>query len=503
MVSMERTSSGLRAEAHTSACWWPRSIRLVLLALALAQAPRSAWAGEPPADEPPLLSVQRLREAGDLAGAASKASAIAHTAGAAVEAHIAYQDLMRDLGRDAPLAVEYRDRARSETATADDLYLFARLLRGAKAVAQYRAALRADPAHFRALCGLGNELIDAADLRGAEKAYSEARTARAESGLPWNGLARVAEAKGDRAAAETGYRKAIELSPKLIVARVNLAVLLVALGRSKDALAVLDAAAAAAPKDPLPLVARGVVAIKDGRDEDAVRAFEAALAVDGRSVATLAMLASTYLNLNKLDLAEKAVTRALEIAPNTASVQVSAASLRLAKGEVAQARTAAERAVALDDQNPTAQFVLARAMERGGDARKAEAAYKKAVKLEETNPVFVRALAQYLGRQDRWKDAVKSFERVVELSRCSPESLYDLGLAQVGAAEPKRAVETFEQLVAMQPDHLNGWLKLGILYRERVRDAKRALKALRTYQEKGGKDARVKTWIAELDKPGK
>ena len=139
----------------------------------------------------------------------------------------------------------------------------------------------------------------------------------------------------------------------------------------------------------------------------------------------------------------------------------------------------------------------------GGDAKKAEASYRRAVKIDETSAVFVRGLAQYLGRQGRWKDAVKAFQRVVELTSSSAESVYDLALAQVGANEPKAAAETFERLLAAHPEHLDGWLKLGVLARERLRDERRALRAFRTYVEKGGKDARVRTWIAELEKNAK
>src|SRR5262245_4864306 len=257
-----------------------KSVHVAIVALVLMSAPRSARAEEPGGGEGALDAITRLREAGDLAGAATRAAALVHEPGATLEAHVAYQDLMRDLGKEAALETEYRARARSEGAGADDLYLLGRLVRGAKAAAQFRAALRADPAHFPSLCGLGNAALETGDVRTAEKAFADARALRPQSGLAANGQGRVAEAKGDRSGAEAAYRKAIELAPKLTVARVNLAVLLVAAGRAKEAQAVLDEAAKAAPRDPLPLVARGSALLREGHDAEASAAFKDALAVD-------------------------------------------------------------------------------------------------------------------------------------------------------------------------------------------------------------------------------
>jgi Tfp pilus assembly protein PilF len=475
-------------------------VHVVFVTLALIQAPRPSRAEEPSPDGAPLAAVARLRDAGDLAGAATLASNLVHGAGAPLETHVAYQDVMRDLGRDSVLELEYRGRARAEGATADDLYLYARLLRGPRAVAQYRAALKTAPAHFQALCGCANELLDGKDVRGAERAFETARGVRPASGLPWNGLGRVAEARGAPTDAEAAYRKAIELSPKLVVARVNLGVLLVGVGRATEALAVLDEAAKAAPKDPLPLVAKGVAHARGGRGEEALVSFEAALALDGKSVSTLVMLATTYVNLGKLDLAEKAVKRAVELAPTSVAARVAAASFRLAADDCAGAREAAQAAIGLDADNAMAHFLLARALDRGGEPRKAEPSYRLAVKLDGTNAVLVRGLAQHLGRQGRWKDAVKSFQRVVELTGASAESTYDLGLAQIGANDPRAAAGTFDALVAEHPERVDGWLKLGIVCRERLHEERRALKAFRAYLEKGGKDARVKAWIDELEK---
>src|SRR5262245_27815012 len=64
-------------------------LRRALAVLVLALFTQPLLAGEPQGDEPPLLAVARLREAGDIEAALTKAQALVREASAPVEAHVA------------------------------------------------------------------------------------------------------------------------------------------------------------------------------------------------------------------------------------------------------------------------------------------------------------------------------------------------------------------------------------------------------------------------------
>ncbi len=446
-----------------------------------------------------IAEIRALRIAGSLEDASAKAAALVQGFPRDVLAHITRQDVLRDLGRDPALEAEYRTRARAEGATADDLFLHARLLRGAKAVAQYRAALKLDPRHFRALCGLGSELLGVRDLRGAEQAFNTAAEIDAKHAAPMNGLARVAEAKGDAGGAELLYRRAIEASPGTIVARVNLGILLTSLGRTKEARVILEQAAKTDPSDPTPVVAIGMSCLHDDSPDDAVAAFERALKVAPRSVASLNLLASTYIGLGRFELAESAITRSIAANARSAATWILRGHLHLAQSRPEAAREAADQALSIQDDCGGARHVLALALEMQGEMKKAESELRRAVKCDDTSPVFHRALAQILGRQGKWREALREFEEVAERTGDSPDALYDVALAHIGLNEPKNAISTLQVVVERDPERTQAWFKLGVLLRDKTRDTKGAIAAFKSYLEHGGKDARVRKWIAELE----
>jgi tetratricopeptide (TPR) repeat protein len=83
----------------------------------------------------------------------------------------------------------------------------------------------------------------------------------------------------DPAGAEAAYRQALTLDAAHVNAALNLGVLLGAQGRHAEALAVYDAALAAAPDEPLLHFNRAIALEDDGRPFDALAAYNACLAL--------------------------------------------------------------------------------------------------------------------------------------------------------------------------------------------------------------------------------
>ncbi len=416
----------------------------------------------------------------------------------ALEAHLALQETQLALGREQELLDAYRTAAKAAGADANAHYLYARLLRGAPAVTEYRAALRADANHFRALCGLAIELTSSRSFKDAGEVLAKARALDPRSAVPVNATGRLLEAQGRAEDAEKSYRTAIELAPRMVIARVNLGMLLVGAGRLDDAKAVLAEAEKVAPKDPSPVMALGMLQLAAKEPKEAAKTFQRAAALDPNSIVSLNLLGSTYVRLQQLELAEQTLSQALARASRSVATILNFALLRIAQNRPEEAAKLAERAGEIDARSADARYVQGLALDRMGEVRRAETAYHKATKLDDTSPIYVRALAVLYRSQGKWRDAITAYQKVVQLSGNSTESLMDLARAYRRADKPKQAAQVYDQVLAVEPTHLDAWLQLGIVYHRETRDEKRALRTFREYVNRGGTDPRVPRWIQAL-----
>lgn len=468
--------------------------------LALASAATLGVAADPPEDVgSTLTTIATLRESGDMEGAAKRASDLVTQHPESVEAHLAFQDIELALGREKQVTLTYKNAARAPSAGADAHYLYARLLRGAPAVAEFRAALKSDPRHFGALCGLGFELTHARSFAEAKNALDDASRARPKSAVPVNALGRLEEARGASAEAERLYRRAIELDPRMTLARVNLGILLVGLDRRDDALKVLEEAAKLAPKDALPHLGIGMLHMRAKERSLAVASFQKAVDLDDDNVTSLNLLANACTSLSQFDVAEKALLRALTIAPQSLSSRVAMAFLQIAKGEIDAASKSAAAALHIDDGSAEAHYVMGLVHDYQRNPRKAQSEFQKAQRLEPENPVFVKAIAALAASQGEWRTAISESQRLVKLTGGSADAMMRLAAAYVGAEKPKLAASTLEQILAAEPARLDAWLQLGIVRHRDLRDLKKAVKAYREYQNRGGTDPRVAKWIAQIE----
>jgi tetratricopeptide (TPR) repeat protein len=470
----------------------------LVFALSVAGTTQASAFPEDPVAEA-LKAIDTTRRSGDFTAAAAAAADLVAKHPESLDAHVAHQDLQLALGHEKEILDVYRNAAKAPDASADAHYLCGRLLRGGPAIAEFRAALKADPAHFWAACNLGVELTRTKAWAEAKTTLEDAAKRRPDSAIPVNALGRLEEARGKNADAEKYYAAAVALDPSMTVARVNLGMMLVAQGKKDDAMKALQDAAARAPKDPMPLLAIGM-AFRAAKDEkSALEAFQRAAAAETNDVASMNLVASAFLSLDKPDLAEVVLQRALKAAPGNATTKTNLAFVRVKKEEFDQAVKFATSAIESDDSCAEAHYVLALAYDHMVQPKKAEPEYRRAAELDKDNPAFARACAAFAASQGDWTRAISEYSRAVKLSDEPNEVLMELAAAYSGAQKPGSAASTYEQIVAADPNLRDAWLQLGIVCARDLKQTKRASKAFHTYVDRGGKDPRVAGWIAQLD----
>lgn len=142
----------------------------------------------------------------------------------------------------------------------------------ANAIAQYREALRLNPMLPGAHYELGEQLRTSSDPAlnaQAEVEYEAAIRVNQYDAMSWRQLGGIMTAKGDFKAAAEDYRKALALQPKDSDAKTGLAIALISMDRTNEAISLLESAVKDDPTNVVAHYRLSVLYRRAGRTADA------------------------------------------------------------------------------------------------------------------------------------------------------------------------------------------------------------------------------------------
>jgi predicted Zn-dependent protease len=151
-----------------------------------------------------------------------------------------------------------------------------------EAEALYREALARDPDHHDARMGLSRTLGDLSQPAAAEGEARVLVAQRPADPFAWSALASSLRAQSRMPEAEMAYRQALNTDPDHVIARADLASLLLDTDRPEDALEVLETSAPPPGKSFPYELARGRALAQLYRIEESEAAFAAAVALEPR-----------------------------------------------------------------------------------------------------------------------------------------------------------------------------------------------------------------------------
>lgn len=334
-----------------------RSVLFLLMALA-----SPAWAatrGEQ------LMLAGRLEEALDVV----RDEAVA--APRDVDAQERYIDLLLTLRLPHEATQMYRARVAANPQDADAHYLLGRAATTiAEARAGYEAALRLNPSHARSHMGMGALYRAVQDPAAAETAYRRATELDPKLAEAWAGLgyALLSQGRGEEALAAA--RQGIAHCPEQ--ADAYLAVAVLAPGESQQ---ILEEAARRIPHDPRTHAALAELYLVRGDGDNAKKAAQRAIAIDpGDSDALLSAMFADAMSRGVLDpagyqalvqhqrvertdpdVAARAYDDLVKRYPKCALVYMSRARLLAARGDTKGAVRDLEKALAIEPGNVEAQ----------------------------------------------------------------------------------------------------------------------------------------------------
>jgi tetratricopeptide (TPR) repeat protein len=250
--------------------------------------------------------------------------------------------------------------------------------------------------------------------------------------------------------AEIRCKTVLDRNPDDINALGLLGMVLLRLGKTKDARSVLQKTIRLEPRFAKPHEDLGMLCLHEGDVEGALRYFEEAIRLDGNQANAYAGLAQALARLGRYDEARKAKDHHLRLSP--VAQALAKANELLAAGNTEQADEVCNQ---ISVQHPSHADILrlqARIASQDGRLTIAEGLLKRIIKLSPTNSRAYADLGRFLGQQDRYSEAVDALEKAIELDSTviSSHQMHADYLSVLGRPTP--ALHSYEAALQLDPE---------------------------------------------------
>ena len=266
---------------------------------------------------------------------------------------------------------------------------------------------------------------------------------------------------GDQAKGADLLARAVELEPDLAILRTELALGLLAKGKTDDAITELKSAVDLGQG----LLQADILLVLSHLQKKAYgQALEASAALEKRmpdSPIPFNLTGLAYLAKGDKERAREKFNKALETDPDFLTAEMNLARIDLMEGNEDALEKRYKGILAKSRQHAGALMGLAALSERRGDAAATEQWLRQAQELNPKLPQPGILLTRfYLNRKEPLK-ALQAANEVFGRFPSHPNVLRILGEAQAAAGETHNAIRTFEMLTRQQKDSPGGWYLLG------------------------------------------
>jgi superkiller protein 3 len=286
-----------------------------------------------------------------------------------------------------------------------------------------RTIVRAeDPveAEARATIAKAEAAMDRKDFAGAVQICTDFLDKNPDSAAVHFQLGYAYTALGNSDDAETEYRSAIELDPKMGPAYLNLGLTLID-SDSEEAVSWLQQASELMPDQPQPKYALGMAFAHAGKDDAAIEQFHNALKLDERNFSAQFELARTLLHASKCSEAETEFHKALDLQPNSAAAHLGLAQTLLAEKKSSDAATELERYLQTNPKDADGRIEFASILIDLGKNEEALAELDRAaaIRPETASTLKMRSLVQF--RLNNYDAALAALKQVETTSPNDPD----------------------------------------------------------------------------------
>ena len=363
------------------------------------------------------------------------------------------------------------------------------------AMKEFDAAIQANPKSLPAVQAKVSALLAEKKVKEAIQ-IGEAAVKQNEQDAGFHallGALYLADGQAERASAS--FRRALELDPNSIPARLGLA--RVAISQQKDeeaighlkavikdrpdqptavalltslyektgqidqAVPILEAALKASPRQPVFSTQLGEVYLKKGRYDDAIALSSDLLSVNPDFVPARLIRAQAYLTQGKGDAALQELLAVVKANPTLPAAHYYLARTYVALGRVPEAKTAYQETLKLDPQFTAAKLELASLSGTKPDETKQIEQLREVLKKDPKNLTARHALAQALIRQGQIVEAQTELKQILDQAPSSAEANFLMAQILLQQGKPDEAANHLRATLRANPSHVGAHIQMG------------------------------------------
>lgn len=303
--------------------------------------------------------------------------------------------------------------------------------------------------------------------------------------------------QGDYQSATRDYRKALQLRPDMVEAKVNLGAALSQLGQYDEAIAMYESALPLLSFKAPVILNLGLAYYKKGDFANAHQQFQKVHTLQPKNARVAILLGDTDLrlekpgdaialmqpldaeNANDMDFqfvygsalvgtgkSEQGSERLERVAKSTnrADAYLLAGIHRLQLNEFELARKDLDEALRLNSQLPNIYTLVGTARDKVGDQASAEPAFREALKLDPQSFEANLYLGAILYKRRELAEAKIYLDRALQLRPQDPLARYESAMLKSTAGDYENAARLLEQLAQEDPTWLDPHVQLATLY---------------------------------------
>ncbi len=349
--------------------------------------------------------------------------------------------------------------------------------RYSEALARFEAAAQANADDTAAKIGVAKSKIALERIGEASQVLKKLREAQPTSAVVNYWFGRAQEAQGDRDAAETAYRAAIEQGgsdPQVVEPYLALALVLGARGKAEEAGRLLEQARQKLPNTPAIHRALGDLASSQGRYAEAIEQYEQAVELDAEDVASHFRLGVAERRNRDFERAGKQFDKVASLDPEYPGLALERGLLFEAAGQAEQALKAYEGALAKAPDDPDLMLRVGCGKVSAGRAEQAIELLRKVLSQKPNSAESHHCLGRALLLEGRnLAEALRFLERAVELDPHRAEHHLYVGWAANEAGRVAVADKALEEALKLDQGLGDAYWQRGVLrYRQgAVKDA--------------------------------